>query len=264
MTKVPGKLRFFSELLLSLAETIYRNACPHRGLAPEDRSRQAMEFDMSTLAILPVSSVAAPISNFSTGNSADQQTTFDSLLSQLQTAISAGDLNSSQSLLHALDAIAPTSPAQNSALGALLSGVGAALEGGSFPEAQSALTTYLNATSSPPATPAASSAQSATAASIANNLVQSQLQLNLVSALLLPPGTSAPAGAADSVNSLVAFLNTAYGNGDGASSSAAGTSQSPYDVLVSALKANLAAGISTAGPALAYLQSKGSLVSVEA
>ena len=222
---------------------------------------------MSTLAILPVSSVVSPINYTSTSNTAAQQTTFDNLLDQLQTAISAGDLTSSQSLLQALDAISPTSPAQNSALGALLSGVGSALESGSFSQAQAALTTYLNATS-PSAAQAAtpSSAEDTTAITIAGNLVQSQLQLNLVQALLLPPGSNAPAGSAanDSVSSLIAFLNTAYGNGDSAASASATPAQSPYDTLVSALKANLAAGISTAGPALAYLQSKGSLVSVDA
>ena len=221
---------------------------------------------MSTLAILPVSSVVSTINYTSTGNASAPQTAFDSLLSQLQTAISAGDLTSSQSLLHALDAISPTSPAQNSALGALLSGVGSALENGSFTDAQAALATYLNATSSSANLRAASSpAQSATTnPTFESSQVQSQLQLNLVQALLLPPGSNAPSGAAanDSVSSLVAFLNTAYGNGE--SSAGATSAQSPYETLVSALKANLAAGIRTAGPALAYLQSKGSLVSVEA
>jgi hypothetical protein len=228
-----------------------------------------MEFTMTTLAVLPISSVVSPINYFSTSNAVAQQNTFDSLLSQLQTAISAGDVTSSQSLLHALDALTPTSPAQNSALGALLSGVGVALESGSFSQAQIALTTFLNSTrvhaNSAPGT-SRSSANEATSMSIADNLVQSQLQLNLVSALLLPPGLNAPSSgnATDSVNSLIAFLNTAYGNGAAASTSSPSSAQSPFDTLVSALKANLAAGISTAGPALAYLQSKGSLVSMDA
>ena len=226
---------------------------------------------MSTLSIPPVSSVSSGVELAANNSPGLQQAAFNNLLSRLQQAISAGNLSSSKSLLNALDALPPRGVTELTALTKFLSGVGAALASGNLEQAQSALTDYQTSIRPPVAPSFASNPQSAqdgTTATVAmaGNLVQSQLQLNLVSALLLPPGLTSPSdsGAGDSVNSLIAFLNTAYGSGGAPSSFSANASQSPYDTLVSALRANLAAGISTAGPALAYLQSKGSLVSMEA
>jgi len=228
---------------------------------------------MSTLSIPPVSSVSSGVELAANNSPGLQQTAFDNLLSRLQQAISAGNLSSSKSLLNALDALPPRGVSEMTALTKFLSGVGAALANGSVDGAQSALREYQvwtaqRAAATPPSVASAtqSSDETTAANTIAGNLVQSQLQLNLVSALLLPPGLSSPSSGAatDSVNTLIAFLNTAYGNGNATSPAAAAAAESPYDTLVSALKANLAAGISTAGPALAYLQSKGSLVSMGA
>lgn len=228
---------------------------------------------MSTLSIPPVSSVSSGVELAANNSPGLQQAAFNNLLSRLQQAISAGNLSSSKSLLNALDALPPRGVSEITALTKFLSGVGAALASGNVEAAQSALSDYqastaqvVASTPSPVASTSPSSDVTSAANTIAGSLVQSQLQLNLVSALLLPPGSNSPSSGAatDSVNSLIAFLNTAYGNGNAASSASATAAQSPYDTLVSALKANLAAGISTAGPALAYLQSKGSLVSMEA
>ncbi len=217
---------------------------------------------MSALAILPISSVTSSVDFAATSSLGGQQMAFNNLLSRLQQAISAGNLTSSKSLLNALDALPPTGVSETAALSKFLAGVGSALAGGNLEQAQNALSSYQAETR----TTAISSSPEfgKSAAVIANDLVQSQLQMNLVSALMTPPGSLASTSSftADSVSSLVSLLNNAYGTTD--SSSAAATGQSPYDTLVSALKANLAAGISTAGPALAYLQSKGCLVSVDA
>jgi hypothetical protein len=232
-----------------------------------------MEFIMSTLSIPPISSVSSGVELAGTNSPGLQQAAFNNLLSRLQQAISAGNLSSSKSLLNALDALPPRGVSEMTALTKFLSGVGAALANGSVEDAQSALSAFQAATTqgvknSPPSIPgnSASSDTAIAASSIAGSQVQSQLQLNLVSALLLPPGLNAPSDGVttNSVNSLIAFLNTAYGNSEASPGASANAMQSPYDTLVSALKSNLAAGISTAGPALAYLQSKGSLVSMEA
>jgi len=221
---------------------------------------------MSTLSIPPVSSVGSGVDLAAANSPGLQQTAFNNLLSRLQQAISAGNLSSSKVLLLALDALPPTGVSEIAALSKFLSGVGAALASGSIQDANRALSAFHVASKQVVESSQPSSAVPAAASTIANHLVQSQLQLNLVSALLLPPGSKAPSGsdATGSINSLIAFLNTAYGNSSATSSAPVNSSQSPYDTLVSALAANLAAGVSTAGPALAYLQSKGSLVSMEA
>jgi hypothetical protein len=237
---------------------------------------------MSTTAILPISSIDFGSSTAT----ASQQSVFNGLLNQLQQAIGSGDLTSSQTLLNAIDALSPSSPASSTPLGTFLTSVGSALNDGSVAEAQSALATYQSAT--PAAAPASTSTtdSSATAAQIAANLIQSQNQLNLVTALLGPnsalaTGSTTASSDTSATDSLIGILNAAYGSSSSGSSSssssssaAAGTSgtsgtsttsatetsSTPYDALVSSIQASLAAGNGTITPALAYLQASGNLV----
>jgi hypothetical protein len=235
---------------------------------------------MSTLAILPVSSIDFGNSSAS----ASQQSVFNSLLNQLQQAVGNGDLTTSATLLNAIDALSPSSAASSSPLGAFLTSLGTALNDGSVSEAQSALTTYQSATPTTTTSAAPSTVNAnASAASIAAGLVQSQIQFNLVTALLGPNaslGTNASSSdssssSSNSVSSLIAILNAAYGAGSSSSSGATGStasasgssgttnatsSSTPYDALVSSIQANLGAGQGTITPALAYLQASGNFV----
>ena len=235
---------------------------------------------MSTSAIVPISSIDFGSSTAT----ASQQSVFNGLLSQLQQAIGSGDLTSSQTLLNAIDALSPSSPTSSTPLGTFLTGVGSALNDGSVAEAQSALATYQSAT--PAATPAATSTTgtSATAAQIAANLIQSQNQLNLVTALLGPNSALSTGGASSAssdtsaTDGLIGILNAAYGSSSSSSSpssstsgtsatsatSATETSSTPYDALVSSIQASLAAGNGTITPALAYLQASGNFVNTSA
>jgi hypothetical protein len=238
---------------------------------------------MSTTAILPISSIDFGSSTAT----ASQQSVFNGLLSQLQQAIDSGDLTSSQTLLNAIDALSPSSAAANTTLGTFLTGIASALNDGSVSEAQSALATYQSA--APAATPASTSTAetTATAAQIAANLIQSQNQLNLVTALLGPNSALATGGSTtassdtSTTDSLIGILNAAYGSSSSGSSSsssasatsgtsgdsttsASETSSTPYDALVSSIQASLAAGNGTITPALAYLQASGNFVNTSA
>jgi hypothetical protein len=242
---------------------------------------------MSTSAIVPISSIDFGSSTAT----ASQQSVFNGLLSQLQQAIGSGDLTSSQTLLNAIDALSPSSPTSSTPLGTFLTGVGSALNDGSVAEAQSALATYQSAT--PAATPASTSTPgtSATAAQIAANLIQSQNQLNLVTALLGPNSALSTGGASSAssdtsaTDGLIGILNAAYGSSSSGSSTSSGsasaasgtsgtsgtsttsateTSSTPYDALVSSIQASLAAGNGTITPALAYLQASGNFVNTSA
>src|SRR5271166_6472680 len=141
---------------------------------------------MSTSAIVPV----AGIDFDSSGATASQQTVFNNLVNQLQQAVGSGDLTTSATLLNAIDALSPSSASAANPLGTFLTNLSTALNDGSVSEAQSALTAYQSATPAP-AEPAASSANtSTTAAEIAAGLIQSQIQLNLVTTLLNPSAIS--------------------------------------------------------------------------
>lgn len=235
---------------------------------------------MSTSAIVPISSIDFD----STSATASQQSVFDSLLSQLQQSIGTGNLTTSQTLLNAIDALSPSSASGSNALGAFLTSLGTALNDGSVSEAQSALATYQS--NNPAATPATSTTNtSATAAAIAANLVQSQLQLSLVTTLLGPNssfGSNAgnTSSTDSSATSLIGILNAAYGTGNNASSTNSSSTASsvsssststpatpsatPYDTLLSSIQASLAGGHGALTPALAYLQATGNFVNTSA
>ena len=233
---------------------------------------------MSTAAIAPISSIDFD----STSATASQQSVFDSLLSQLQQSIGTGNLTTSQTLLNAVEALSPSSASAQNPLGVFLTSLTTALKDGSVSEAQSALATYQsNNTTAAPA--ASTTGTSATAAAIATNLVQSQLQLSLVTTLLGPNSSfgsdSASSTSSDSsANSLIGILNAAYGTGDSSSSNTSSTpsggagappvtatsSTTPYDTLLSSIQASLAAGHGALTPALAYLQATGNFVNTSA
>lgn len=230
---------------------------------------------MSTSAIAPISSIDFD----STNATASQQSVFDSLLSQLQQSIGSGNLTNTQTFLNAVEALSPSSASAKSPLGTFLTSLTTALKDGSVSEAQSALATYQsNGTTATPATSTTST--SATAAAIAANLVQSQLQLSLVTTLLGPDssfGSNASSTPSDSsANSLIGILNAAYGTGSNSSNSSSSTgastpsvpsttpSATPYDTLVSSIQASLAGGHGALTPALAYLQATGNFVNTSA
>jgi len=229
---------------------------------------------MSTSAIVPVTGIDFG----SSSATASQQSVFNNLLNQLQQSIGTGDLTTSATLLNALEALSPSAASGSNPLGAFLTSLGTALNDGSVSEAQSALSTYQSAAPAA-ATPAAATSTSTTAANIAAGLIQSQIQLNLVSTLLGPAsslgGTAAAApSTSNSVNSLIGILNAAYGSGDSSTSNASGSTSStagvsgssltPYDTLVSSIQASLAGGNGTITPALAYLQAAGNFVNTSA
>ena len=233
---------------------------------------------MSTSAIAPISSIDFD----STSATASQQSVFDSLLSQLQQSIGSGNLTNVQTFLNAVEALSPSSASAQNPLGVFLTSLTTALKDGSVSEAQSALATYQsNNTTAAPA--ASTTGTSATAAAIATNLVQSQLQLSLVTTLLGPNSSfgsdSASSTSSDSsANSLIGILNAAYGTGDSSSSNTSSTpsggagappvtatsSTTPYDTLLSSIQASLAAGHGALTPALAYLQATGNFVNTSA
>jgi len=235
---------------------------------------------MSTSAILPISS---PDFN-ATSSTAPQQTVFNNLLNQLQQAVGSGDLTTTATLLNAIDSLSPSSATSSTPLGTFLTSLGSALNAGSVSEAQSALSTYQSAT---PATTAASTSTagtSETAAQIAAGLIQSQIQLNLVTTLLNPSTSSSSSSSSSGLNGLLSVLSEAYPDtsssaGAASSSSASGSSTSganstsatnstssstPYDTLVSSIQASLGAGNGTITPALAYLQASGNFVNTSA
>jgi hypothetical protein len=232
---------------------------------------------MSTSAILPVSSI-----DFGAASAtAPQQSVFGSLLNQLEQAINGGDLTTSQTLFNALTALSPSASAASNPLGVFLTSLNTALNDGSATEAQSALSTYLSAspTTTTPAT-TASTDTSATAGTIANNLVLSQIQLNLVTSLLGPGGadnlssSSASDSSSNSTDALISLLNAAYppagaastsgSAGSPAATAASANTPTPYETLVSSIQSSLAAGSGTITPALAYLQASGNFVNTSA
>ena len=233
---------------------------------------------MSTSAIAPITGIDFD----SSSATASQQTVFNNLLNQLEQAIGSGNLNGTATLLNAVNALSPSAASSSTPLGTFLTGVGAALNDGSAGEAQNALATYQNATPAT-STPAAANT-STTAANIAAGLIQSQIQLNLVTSLL---GSANSAGSASdsssngSLSSLLSVLSEAYpadGSSSSSSTSSAGsssdasgtlapgaaTSTTPYDTLVSSIQASLAGGNGTLTPALAYLQATGNFVNTSA
>jgi hypothetical protein len=248
---------------------------PAFSLAGFDRRISAM----STSAIVPITGIDFGASSAT----ASQQTVFNNLLNQLQQAIGTGNLTTSATLLNALDALSPSSASVSSPLGTFLTSLGTALNDGSVSEAQSALSTFQSATPASPAPATATANASATAANIAAGLIQSQIQLNLVTTLLGPNaslgGSASTTSSSNSSTSLIGILNAAYGTGEispaissnGASTSAspssapASTSSStPYDTLVASIQASLAGGNGTITPALAYLQASGNFVNTSA
>jgi len=233
---------------------------------------------MSTSAVLPISSIDFD----SSSATASQQTVFNNLLNQLQQAVGSGNLSTSATLLNAIDALSPSAASGSNPLGAFLTSLGTALNDGSVSEAQSALATYQSASTSATTTPTASTADtSTTAANIAASLIQSQIQLNLVTTLLNPSASSS-SSSSNSLNGLLSVLSEAYpdnstsssssssasassgSSGSSTSSASATSSSTPYDTLVSSIQASLAAGSGTITPALAYLQASGNFVNTSA
>jgi hypothetical protein len=232
---------------------------------------------MTTSAIVPVTGVDFD----SSSATASQQTVFNNLLNQLQQSVGSGDLTTSATLLNAIEALSPSAAGGSNPLGAFLTSLGTALNDGSVSEAQSALATYQNATpASAASTTAPDASTSASAANIAAGLIQSQIQLNLVTTLLNPASSSSNSSnssANGSVNSLLSILTAAYPESSGSSTSTASsasgssasgtgssTSATPYDTLVSSIQASLAGGDGTLTPALAYLQASGNFVNTSA
>jgi hypothetical protein len=228
---------------------------------------------MSTSPILP-----APAIDYAASSATPpQQTVFNNLLQQLEQAIDGGDLTTSQTLFNALTALSPSASSASNPLGVFLTSLNTALNDGSPTEAQSALSTYLS-TNPSTTTPAATSSAdtSATASTIANNLVLSQIQLNLVTSLLGPGGadnlssSNSSDSSSNSTNALISLLNAAYppagaastsgSAGSPAATAASAGTPAPYDTLVSSIQSSLAAGNGTITPALAYLQASGNFV----
>jgi hypothetical protein len=248
---------------------------------------------MSTSAIVPVSSAVPSLTGIDFGAATAtpaQQTVLNNLLNQLQQAVSLGDLTSAATLVNAIDALSPSSVGSSSPLGTYLTSLGSAINDGSITEAQSALATYQ--TNVPAVAAPSTPASGANAAAIAASLVQSEVQLNLVTELLGPsaslPLTPATTSSPSSANSLISILNAAYPTSNTSASTSVKTSTSsptststsspgstpstgtsatgstPYDALVSAIQASLAAGQGTITPALAYLQANGNFVDTSA
>jgi hypothetical protein len=227
---------------------------------------------MSTSAIVPIAGIDFGASSAT----ASQQTVFNNLLNQLQQAIGVGNLTTSATLLNAIDALSPASATGSNPLGAFLTRLGAALNDGSVSEAQSALTTYQSATPASTSQAASTTNTSTTAANIAAGLIQSQIQLNLVTTLLNPVASSGNSPNS-SLSGLLSVLAEAY-PADGSSSSSASSASSasssptsatevsttPYDTLVSSIQASLAGGNGTITPAVAYLQASGNFVNTSA
>ena len=229
---------------------------------------------MSTSAIVPVTGI-----DFGTSTAtASQQTVFSNLLNQLQQAVGSGDLTTTATLLNAIDALSPTSATGSNPLGTLLTSLGTALNDGSVSEAQGALATYQSTTPASTSPAASTTNTSTTAANIAAGLIQSQIQLNLVTTLLNPAASSGNSSNS-SLSGLLNVLAEAYPADGSSSSSASGASSStasgsstsateasttPYDTLVSSIQASLAGGNGTITPALAYLQASGNFVNTSA
>ena len=225
---------------------------------------------MSTSAIVPITGIDFGASSAT----ASQQTVFNNLLNQLQQAIGVGNLTTSATLLNAIDTLSPTSATGSNPLGTFLSSLGTALNDGSVSEAQSALATYQSATPASTSQAASTTNTSTTAA----GLIQSQIQLNLVTTLLNPAASSS-SSSNGSLSGLLSILAEAYpangssspGASNASSSTASGSSTSateasttPYDTLVSSIQASLAGGNGTITPALAYLQASGNFVNTSA
>jgi hypothetical protein len=219
---------------------------------------------MSTPAIPPISSITFASSS-ATGS---QQSVFNELLDQLEQALTKGDLSTSETLMNALNSLSPGSQG-TSAVNSFLTSVGSAIQSGSVSQAQSVLATYLSAARTSATSgggAAASPGTSATATTIASGLVQSQIQLSMVTSLLAAStsqanGVIASGGSSsgNSINSMMGILNAAFGSADSSTSSA-----SPYDVLVASIQTQLSAGSNVAGTALSYLESSGNLVNTVA
>jgi peptidoglycan DL-endopeptidase CwlO len=229
---------------------------------------------MSTSAILPMTGIDFGASTAS----ASQQNVFSNLLNQLQQAIGSGDLTTTATLLKAIDALSPTSATGSNPLGTFLTSLGRALNGGSVSDAQSKLATCQSATPASTRSAASTTNTSTPAANITAGLIQSQIQLNLVTTLLNPAASSS-----NSSNSfasgLLSVLAEAYPADGGSSSSVSSSSPStasdsstsateasttPYDTLVSSIQASLAGGNGTITPALAYLEASGNFVNPSA
>ena len=228
---------------------------------------------MSTSAILPISSPDFG----ATSATAPQQTVFNNLLNQLQQAVGSGDWTTTATLLNAVNSLSPSSATSNTPLGTFLTNLGAALNDGSASEAQSALSAYQSA--APAATtPTSSTSTGETASQIAAGLIQSQIQLNLVTTLLNPSASSSSGSSSNGLSGLLSVLSEAYPDSSTASASSASSSSSgsstsgtdstssstPYDTLVSSIQASLGAGNGTITPALAYLQASGNFVNTSA
>lgn len=235
---------------------------------------------MSTSAIAPITGIDFD----SSSATASQQTVFNNLLNQLEQAIGSGNLNGTATLLNAVNALSPSAASSSTPLGTFLTGVGAALNEGSVGEAQNALATYQNANPAAATSTPAAANTSTTAANIAAGLIQSQIQLNLVTSLLgsaNSSGSASDSSSNGSLSSLLSVLSEAYpadGSSSSSSTSSAGsssdtsgtlapgaaTSTTPYDTLVSSIQASLAGGNGTLTPALAYLQATGNFVNTSA
>jgi len=224
---------------------------------------------MSTSAIAPIASI-----DFNGANAtAAEKSVFSSLLNQLQQAVSAGNLNNTSALLGAVEEISPSSLGGNNPLGAFLTNLATALKDKSVSEAQSALTAYrqvvaANGSTPVPATPTAN--PSAVAAQIVSSIVRSENQalLAAANASLATPAQNAisnngsSGSASGSVSSLINILNAAYPVNS--SASAATSSASPYDTLLSSIQASLAASHGTITPAIASLQAAGNFIDTSA
>jgi hypothetical protein len=227
---------------------------------------------VSISAITPVSGVAsASSSSLNSSVTALQQTAFNNVFSRLQQSVSQGDLITSQTLLNAVNAISPTKASGTDAIGKFLTSLTTALSDKSVTKAQSALATYQSSTASTSTTPTTPSAPDAhsTAASVASQLIKSQNQYLLATALAslsssAQNNASFSKNSSNSVSSFYGLLATALGAYSSSSSAPTKASTSPYDTLVNAIQASLAAGHGTLTPALAYLQATGNFVNTSA
>ncbi len=213
---------------------------------------------MSTSATLPLSSV-----DFNGANSLPpQQTVFSNLLGQLSQAILAGNLTQTQTYLNALSAMSPSTMSATDARGTFLNGVATALDQGSIAGARQALAVFQS--TAPAAAPAPTlgsdtASFSAASARMASGLVIGRIQTETVTTLLASLSSNPAPAPAAGINALMNILSEAYPVGNASTMSPA-TPASPYQSLVSAIQANLAAGTNPADTALAYLNSTASLI----
>jgi hypothetical protein len=131
------------------------------------------------------------------GDPASPQGSVSTLVSQLEKSISAGNLDTTQTIVQALKALAPAGTSASNPLSVFLNSVSTAVQDGSTSEAETALSTFQATTAAPPTTPISANAEKS---AIGKQLLEDKLTLNLVKEALAPLN-SANATATSTTNS---------------------------------------------------------------